>query len=179
MKRTVFIGAVVLMAAICAAQVTPAARKDFGRDCNIEDTSNRSALEFARSDEGEWSVHVGGAGSIGGGVARVWRGANWMVEMHGALGPGMSTMHAAQMCFDPQGRITYMIDRYVDANACGCMRITSVLFADDGRVKRRDQKFVVMATGAEIGAPEAAKGFPEEWDFRKLQDLPFYPLLKK
>jgi hypothetical protein len=36
-----------------------------------------------------------------------------------------------------------------------------------------------MATGSETGAPEAAKEFPEEWDFRKLQDLPFYSLLKK
>jgi hypothetical protein len=36
-----------------------------------------------------------------------------------------------------------------------------------------------VATGAEIAAPEVATGFPDVWDFRTLEQLPFYSLLKK
>ncbi len=91
----------------------------------------------------------------------------------------MATMHTGQMCFDPQGHIAYMIDRFVEMAECGCMRFTSLTFATDGRVTRREQRFVAVATGSEIEAPEAAKRFPEVWDFRTLQQLPFYSLMKK
>jgi len=34
-------------------------------------------------------------------------------------------------------------------------------------------------TGAPMAAPEAAKGFPEVWEFRRVEQLPFYSLLKR
>ncbi len=43
-----------------------------------------------------------------------------MVDMHDALGPGMATMHTGQMCFDSQGHITLLIDRYMELAECGC-----------------------------------------------------------
>ncbi len=201
MKRTALVCAVVLMAMMCAAQTTPsnphaggddlhagmqgdpsmgvrASRAEFGKGCGIEDTSTESALEFRRSEEGVWSA-AGTAGVMGSAVARVWHDSNWMVDMHSALGPGMATMHTGQMCFDSQGHITYMIDNYVEMADCGCMRFTSLTFATDGRVTRREQRFVKIATGTEIEVPEAAKRFPDVWDFRTLQQLPFYSLVKQ
>jgi hypothetical protein len=188
------------MAVMCTAQAMPphggegdahsgmlspgagaAIRSEFGQSCGIQDTSTESAIEVVRSSEGEWSAVPagGGAGTIGGMTARVWRETHWMVDIHGSLGPGMATMHTGQMCFDPQGRITHMIDRYVEMTACGCMRFTSVTFATNGRVVRRAQRYIKVATGAEIAAPEVATGFPDVWDFRTLEQLPFYSLLKK
>lgn len=189
------------MAMMCVAQTTPsnphaggddshagmqgdpsmgvrASRAEFGMSCGIEDTSTESALEFRRSDEGEWSA-AGSAGVMGSAVARVWHESDWMVDMHSALGPGMATMHTGQMCFDSQGHITFLIDNYVELAECGCTRFTSLAYGSDGRVTRREQRFVIAATGLEIEAPEAAKRFPEVWDFRTLQQLPFYPLLKR
>jgi hypothetical protein len=36
-----------------------------------------------------------------------------------------------------------------------------------------------METGAEMAAPEAAKGFPEVFGYRRIEQLPFYTLLQK
>lgn len=203
MKRTALAGAVALMAVMCSAQmmplhpqtggdgshagmqsspgIAPSSQPEFGMACGIHDLSLESSSGFRRSDEGEWSALSAGSGpgTTGSEMARVWHDSNWMVDMHGALGPNMATMHTVQMCFDPQGRITYNIDRFVEMAECGCMRFTSITFATDGRVTRREQKFVTVPTGSEIEAPEAAKRFPEVWDFRTLQQLPFYSLLKR
>jgi hypothetical protein len=183
----------MLMAAMCMAQhgqsdegdahtgIMPSSRTDFGKDCGIADTSAESAIGVVRSGDGEWTALSPGGrpGSTDTAVARVWRESNWMVDMHGALGQGMATIHTGQMCFDPQGHITYMIDRFMEMSSCGCVRFTSITFGNDGRITRREQKFVKMATGAEMAAPEAAKEFPEVWDFRKVEQLPFYSLVKK
>ena len=185
MKRTGWILAVVmLLAALAWAQggaggVAPSSRTDFGSLCGIRDTAPQSALRLLRSSSGAWSV-AGANRRVGGDMAaRVWHESNWMVDMHGALGLGMATMHSGQMCFDPQGRITLMIDRFLEMAQCGCMRITELAFASDGRVTRREQTFVNANTGEEIKAPEDADGFPEVWQFRRLDQLPFYALLQK
>ena len=54
-----------------------------------------------------------------------------------------------------------MVDRFMEMSDCGCLRVTSLVFATDGRVTRREQKFVSAETGSEIAAPEMAKGFPQ------------------
>ena len=150
-----------------------------GKECGIEDTSAESASGFARSSAGEWSaVHGGGQGTDTL-MVRLWHESNWMVDMHSALGQGMSSMHTGLMCFDADGRITQMIDRYMEMAQCSCVRLTSMTFGSDGRVTRREQRFVLLATGSEIQAPEVATKFPEAWDFRKLEQLPFYSLMKK
>jgi hypothetical protein len=182
MQRAALAGAaVLLMAALCAAQVVPSSRADFGMACGIQDTSVESASGFVRSADGEWSAFraMSGPGATDTIVARVWHETNWMVDMHDALGQGMATMHTGQMCFDTQGRITHMIDRYMEMTDCGCMRFTSLFFAGDGRVTRREQRFVSVTTGSEIEAPEVSKGFPEAWYFRRLEQLPFYSLVNK
>jgi len=196
MKRAAWVGASALMAAMCTAQAAPPShseggggnppvmegimpsRTEFGQGCGIQDTSLESARGFRRSADGEWAVFHGGAGARDSEMARVWRESNWMVDMHGALGEGMATMHTGQMCFDPQGRITHMIDRYMEMIQCGCIRFTLVVFSPDGRVTRRQQRFITIATGTEIEAPEVAKEFPDVWDFRKVEQLPFYALVK-
>ncbi len=71
-----------------------------------------------------------------------------------------------------------MIDRYMDVPSCGCMRYTSLNLDVNGKVVQ-DQKFVKVDTGAEIAAPAAAKGFPEVFGYRKLEQLPFYSKVKK
>ena len=203
MKRAVLIAAGMLLAMVCAAQMPPghvqtgggdshggmqgsqgivaSSRTEFGAECGIRDTATSSALGFARSNDGEWapvSAERGG-GSTDNMVARLWRESNWMVDLHGALGQGMMVMHSGQMCFDPQGRIMRMFDRYLDLAACGCMRFTALTYANDGRVTRREQRFLNVSTGVEMKTPDAAVDFPEVWEFRKVEQLPFYSLVKK
>ncbi len=182
MKRTAWIAVVVVLAAAaCMAQTGLSNRANFGKECGIQDPSPESASGFVLSSEGEWSALSagGGPGMSDNLVARVWHDSNWMVEMHGALGPEMATMHVGEMCFDPQGRITFLVDRFTEMLACGCMRVATLTFANDGRVTRRDNQFVKIATGEEIAAPESAGDFPEVWIVHKLEELPFSAMLKR
>ena len=71
-----------------------------------------------------------------------------------------------------------MIDRYMELAQCRCMRFTSLAFAADGKVTRREQTFVNVLTNAPMDTPDAAKGFPGVWDFRSVEQLPFYSLMK-
>ena len=198
MTRAGFAVVVVMLSAMCAAQMpsghpqtggggmpgsqgmVPSSRPEFGAACGIADTSSESSMGFMRSDDGEWSA-IGSDNRFGmteSMVARVWREQNWMVDIHDALGQGMAHMHTGQMCFNPQGHITYMIDRFMEMANCGCVRFTSVTYAADGRVTRREQKFVNAATGADIPGPEIAKQFPLVWNFRTVEQLPFYSRVK-
>jgi len=156
-------------------------RIEFGMQCGIRDPSPQSSTRYSRSPAGEWSVldAEGHPGMADTGIARVWRESNWMVDLHAALGNGMATMHTGQMCFDPTGHITLMIDRYMDMAQCGCLRYTALSFGTDGRVMRREQRYVNVSTDSDMAAPEAAKDFPEIWEYRRLDQLPFYSLVKK
>jgi len=200
LKQLGLVAVALMMAAICAGQTMPAAngvsphggmqnsqgvpassQNDFGTACGIRDSSSQSAMRFSRTPEGEWSAageekRLGPSNTA---VARVWRESNWMVDMHDAMGPGMTTMHTTQMCFDARGQITHMIDRYMDMPSCGCMRYTSLSFNASGNVARREQRFVSVTTGSEIAVPESAEAFPEVFRFRRLEQLPFYSLVKK
>ena len=201
MKRLCLGAAVLMISTTCAAQmpshsqangvdphagtqnsqgVVPSNRNDFGRECGISDPSAQRAIRLSRSSAGAWSEMS--ADKIPGpqddAVARVWRESNWMVDMHEAPGHVMTSMHTGQMCFDARGRITRMIDRYMDM-ASGCLRFTVLTFADDGRVVRREQRFMNVRTDSEMAVPESAPGFPEVWGFRRLEQLPFYSLVKK
>jgi hypothetical protein len=171
----------VLVSAVSMAQAGLSNREDFSKECGIQNTTSESASGFVLSSGGEWSaLSAGGSpGRSDSLVARVWHESNWMVEMHGALGQGMATMHSGEMCFDPQGQITQLIDRFMDMRGCGCVRITSLAFGADGQVARSEQKFVLSNTGTEIAAPEAAKGFPAVWGLGTLDQLPFYSLMNK
>jgi hypothetical protein len=152
----------------------------FGKECGIADTSSQSALGLTRSPEGQWSVVTKDKrpGNNDNAVARVWRESNWMVDMHDAPGNG-TTIHTGQMCFDANGQILRMIDRYMDAPKCDCMRFTSLSFDPSGKVVKQEQKYVKADTGAEIAAPAEAKEFPAVFEFRRLNQLPFYALVKK
>jgi hypothetical protein len=198
MKRTGMIAAVALGMAIGAAmsvaQAAPQAggaegshgvvasdRVTFGGECGIHDSSQQRALQFTRSAGGKW-VAVSAAKRPGSGddmAARVWHQGHWMVDIHDAPGSRSPVMHTGQMCFDGQGRITLMIDRYMELAQCRCLRFTSLAFAADGKVTKREQTFVNELTGQPMDAPDVAKGFPGVWEFRKVEQLPFYSLLKK
>jgi hypothetical protein len=156
-------------------------RIEFGMQCGIRDPSPQNATRYSRSADGEWSVLDADMrpGMADTGIARVWRESNWMVDLHAALGNGMASMHTGQMCFGPTGRITLMIDRYMDMAQCGCLRYTALTFGTDGRVMRREQRYVNVSTNSDIAVPEAAKDFPAIWEYRRLDQLPFYSLVKK
>jgi hypothetical protein len=200
-NRLGFVAAVLMISTICGAQMisshpqssgadahagiknphgtTPSSRTVFGKECGISDTSYQSAIGLSRSPEGSWSVVTKDRrpGPNDNAVARVWHESNWMVDMHDAPGDG-TTIHTGQMCFDANGQLTRMIDRYMDTPKCDCLRYTSLTFDGSGQMKQ-EQSFVKVDTGAEISAPAAAKGFPEVFGFRKLEQLPFYALVKK
>lgn len=203
MKQAGLVAAGMLMAVMCAAQMPPphgqmsgggpqagmqgsqgvmsSSREDFGKACGIQNTSRQSALAFRRSQEGGWAQMDGSQIPVltDSAAARVWHESNWMVDIHDGSGRGRPTIHTGQMCYDPQGHIKVMIDRFMEMANCGCMRYTAIAFAPDGRVTRREQKFVTVSTGAGIEPPEAAKDFPSIWEFRRLEQLPFYSLMKK
>ncbi len=201
MKRLGVTAAVLMLSMLCAAQgiasppqangsdaaaqqQTPdegikSSRAMFGHLCGIADTSVQSAIGLSRSLEGEWRLVTAGWRPLptDNAAARVWRESNWMVDLHDS--PGL-TMHTGQMCFAASGRLMLLIDHYLDLPKCACVRTTALTFAaNDGRVIRREQKFMSAETGAEIAAPEAANEFPEVFGFRRVEQLPFYPLLKK
>lgn len=200
MNRLGVVAAVLIVPVFCAAQMmsshpqgvadphsgtgsphgtTPSSRTVFGKSCSISDTSPKSATVLSRSPDGQWTLLVDDKrpGPNDNAAARVWRETNWMVDLHDAPGDG-KTIHTGQMCFDANGQLTHMIDRYMDVPSCGCMRYTSLNLDVNGKVVQ-DQKFVKVDTGAEIAAPAAAKGFPEVFGYRKLEQLPFYSKVKK
>jgi hypothetical protein len=161
--------------------IMASSRTDFGNACGIRDSSAQSATRYSRSAEGKWSLvtDMNRPGPQDRAAARVWREVNWMVDLHEAPGQGITSMHTGQMCFDSTGRITRMIDRYMDMTKCNCLRYTVLTFATDGRAMRRQQRYMNVVTSTEIAAPEAAKDFPEVWGFRRVQQLPFYSLFKQ
>jgi hypothetical protein len=189
----VVVVALAICAAMCVGQappntggaegshgVVPSNRTTFGSECGIRDTSQQKAVRFARSADGKWML-VGAEKHSGSGddmAARVWHQGHWMVDLHEA--PAASpVMHTGQLCFDGQGRITLMIDRYMEMEKCRCLRFTSLAFAADGKVTKRGQTFVNPMTNAPMDAPDVAKGFPDVWEYRKVEQLPFYSQLKK
>ncbi len=202
MKRFGLVVDVVMRVAICVAMgatpcmaqaapqsggaanshgVVPSDRVTFGGECGIRDSSQQSALRFARSAGGKWMA-VSAAKRPGSGdvmAARVWHQGHWMVDLHDAPGAQSPVIHTGQMCFDGQGRLTLMIDRYMEMAQCRCLRFTSLAFAPDGKVTKRQQTFVNVLTNAPIDMPDSAKGFPDVWEYRKVEQLPFYSLLKK
>jgi hypothetical protein len=197
LKRIILIATGLMISALCAAQmppvfgagsgssqgVTASSRTDFGAECGIEDASPSKAMRFIRSAGGNWmQVAVDKRPEpTDSGVARLWRERNWMVDMHdAAMGMSMMKMHTAQMCFSGRGRILRMIDRYMDMPACNCMRYTSLTFDEiTGRVVRREQHYISVSGGSEVAAPEAAKQFPEIFPYRRLEQLPFWPVMPK
>ena len=99
-----------------------------------------------------------------------------MVDLHDAPGP---TVHVGRLCFGASGTVILLTDDYLDIPGCGCIRFTAQSFDEEGKVVLHHQRFVDATTGAEIAAPAAAKGFPEVWEYRRVEQLPFYWLLKK
>jgi hypothetical protein len=184
LKPIQWCAALVMMAAMCVAQaqpqgVTPSSRVDFGTLCGLKDTSPQIAKQFVRSAAGKWSVAEKRSVTGDNMAARVWHQGNWMVDLHDAPPQTPAVIHTGQFCFDPQGRITHMIDRYMEMAQCRCMRFTSLSFAPDGK-ETREVRFVDAMSGQEIQEPPAAaKGLPAAWQFRRLDELPFYSLLKK
>jgi hypothetical protein len=151
-------------------------RNLFGQMCGIANTAAKSAIGVSRSPQGVWSVVTAGKRPAGANVvARVWRENNWMVDMHGAPG---NTVHTAQMCFAANGQMTMLIDRFMDfSNAY--LRVTALNFDASGKEVRREQSYMNAETGAAIARPEAANGFPAVFGARRVEQLPFYFLLKK
>jgi len=154
-------------------------RRSFGSACGIRDVSPSKARWFARSASGEWSA-VGAdrkRDPESTGAARVWRDGNWMVDIHDAPGAFGGSVHVVQFCFDAEGKVLHMIDNFMQASPCGCMRFTVLSFAPDGRVTQWRQSFVNARTGQQIDRPKEADEFPEVSPFRRIEQLPFFPLL--
>jgi len=185
----------LMMAAMCAAASMPLLAQEDGSDgppnprkgaqaetfeqlCGIADRDPRDAVGLSRSPEGEWSVVTAAKrpGPRDNAAARVWRESNWMVDLHDAPGP---TVHAGRLCFGARGTVILLTDDYMDLPSCECIRYTAQSFDENGQIVLQNQRFVSVNTGAEIAAPKAAKGFPDVWEYRRVEQLPFYSLLKK
>jgi hypothetical protein len=59
------------------------------------------------------------------------------------------------------------------------MRYTAMSFDANGKMVELEQRFVNAESGAEIKAPEVSREFPKVWSFRRVEQLPFYDLVKK
>jgi len=97
-----------------------------------------------------------------------------MVDLHDAPG---HTMHTGELCFAAGGEIMLLTDDYMDVEGCACVRHTAENFDERGKVVHYMQRFVSTETGSEIAAPEAARDLPEVFDYRRVEQLPFYSLL--
>ena len=153
----------------------------FGQECRIGNTDPASAEQLTRAAAGGWMV-LGGERRASAGdtmTAHVWHESNWMVDLHDSPGAASPVVHSGQLCFDGQGKIKLLIDRYMELAPCRCLRFTSLVFAPDGRVTRREQNWVDALSETAIKPPAAAGDFPPVWEYRKLEQLPFFPLLKK
>lgn len=156
----------------------PSSHAMFGQLCGIADLAPQSAINLWRSAEGQWNVFAPGnhPGPGANAAARVWHERNWIVDLHDA--PGHS-MHTGELCFAASGEIILQTDDYMDVEACGCVRYTAQSFDESGRVEHYMQRFVSTVTGAEIEPPGAARRFPKVFDFRRLEQLPFYSLVSR
>jgi hypothetical protein len=185
LKLATLVAVLVTTASMCVAQnaaqgsqgVTPSSRTDFGSLCGIKDTSPQLAQQFVRSG-GKWTVAQKEKMTGSNMAARVWRDKNWMVDLHDSPAESPSVIHTGQMCFDPQGRITRMIDRYMEMAQCRCMRFTSFTFTPDGK-ESHEVHYVDAMSGQEVQEPAQGKSLPPAWSYRKVSDLPFYSLMKK
>jgi hypothetical protein len=186
-RRTEWIATVVMLtAALLQAQVgakdaqgvTPSSRTDFGTLCGIKDSSPQLAQQFVRSGADKWSAAQKEKMTGSNMAARVWHEKNWMIDLHDSPANSPEIIHTGQICFDPQGRITRMIDRYMEMAQCRCMRFTSFTFTPDGK-EQREVHYVDAFTGQEEQQPPGAKNLPLAWKYRRLQELPFYSLIKK
>ena len=73
-----------------------------------------------------------------------------------------------------------MIDRYMEMAQCRCLRFTSLAFAADGKVTKRQQTFVNVLTDEPMDdAGGRRRDFPTCGSSARLDQLPFYSLLKK
>ena len=187
-KRTAWVGTAVLLAILCTAQTDAGA----GRGRAVEPGHVRQRVRNSRHLSADSAAVCALRGrQMDGWRARasiraqrtIWRrgcgtrATGWWTCT--TLRRRSPVMHTGQMCFDGQGRITLMIDRYMEMAQCRCLRFTSLAFAADGKVTKREQSFVSVMTNAPMDMPDAAKGFPDVWEFRKVEQLPFYSLLKK
>ncbi len=170
----------VLVPAGWAQQGPQSSRTSFGDLCEIRDTDAQSAAHLVRSG-GKWSLVAAEQRPAAGHdmAARVWHDKNWMVDLRDTPAPTVPVVHTGQLCFDPQGRLTRMIDRYMELSKCRCTRFTSLTFARDGTVKQKEEQYVDEMSGTQIARPAAAKRLPGIWQYRRLDQLPFYSLLKK
>ena len=150
----------------------------FGQLCGIANLAPQSAIRLWRSAEGKWHVVAPGShpGPGANAAARVWHERNWMVDLHDAPG---HTMHTGELCFAAGGEIILLTDDYMDVENCGCIRYTAESFDERGKVTNYMQRFVSTVTGAEIEAPEAAREFPKVFEFRHVEQLPFFPLVSR
>ena len=148
----------------------------FGHLCGIANLDPQSAIRLWRSADGEWNVVAAGQhpGPGANAAARVWHEHNWMVDIHDSPG---HTMHTGEMCFAASGEILLLTDDYMDVEGCACVRYTAQSFDERGKVKAHMQRFVSTKTGAEIDEPAAARDFPAIFEFRHVEQLPFYSLV--
>jgi len=136
-------------------------------------------MRFVRSSGGKWTVGEKRASPKDEMAARVWHEKNWMMDLHDSPTAQPSVIHTGQLCFDTQGRLTRMIDRYIEMTSCRCMRFTSVTFAADGKETNREVHYQDAMTGVEEPEPAAGKNLPPVFPFRRVDELPFYSLMKK
>lgn len=164
--------------------VVPSSRQDFGMQCGIQNPLPQASLRFFRGAGGEWKKVSSDErpGPSDTGLARLWHEHTWMADLHDSAAPGLNVtqMHTGQMCFDPYGNIVRLLDRYMDMPGCNCMRFTSLTFdSATGRVVRRERYYLNASTGQPMDEPAGGKDFPEVWPYRRVDQLPFFSLVKQ
>ena len=189
MKLTAWIAAAMIMVSMCVAQEHKVAQipelAEFAARCGgVGEVSRESGFWLKRSRSGEWASFTLDRPpdeSSTDAFAIAWHRSNWMVDIEENLDEGkelLPSRHTGIFCFDGQGQVLYMTDYFLGTQ-CHCLRVGRLSFTPEGRIDKREVEITSLETGRDMREPEQSGALPEIWGFRRLNQLPFYSLLKK
>jgi len=157
----------------------PSSRVRFAKECGITNPSMSRAITLTRSKNGRWSrvTKATPPSPTDSALVRAWHEKAWVVEIQEADETG-DAMHIAEMCFNGNGNVTRIVDKYINMPKCGCMRVTESAYNAAGKVAKREQAFYKGDSAEKVATPASASMFPAPFEHKKLEQLPFWEFLK-
>ena len=154
-------------------------RAEMAKECGIAEAGLEKGTTLTRRADGSWAPMKTEADmkTTDTGMARVWHEKSWFVDMQETSAAG-DTMHITRMCFQPDGSLSKVSDQYMAPNQCGCTRLTDVSYSG-GKETKREENFYKIANHEKIATPKDAASYPKLPEIKKIEQAPFYGLVKK